>query len=205
VTVAPDPKKPHGEARPDDDVVVWKWKGTGWTIPWVVKTSEEEQKLRRWLREGQWIARDAAIELIQNHCKTTVGHAQKLLLDARPEVRYANDIDRENPRFDYAYAKDDLEGWLDRHYPPQPEPELEHEPPSKHEARRRGPKPKKFDRVVTGMQTEIKEGNMTLDELKGFDEEALAARYKVSRKTARKARDRVEADPITVPNCSYFS
>lgn len=84
-------------------------------------TPEQKTKLREWLEDGKlWISVDAAIKLIEDHLSTTTGHAQKLLADARAsgEVRFANDdgivCDR---RFDYAFRKDDLIGWLARNYP----------------------------------------------------------------------------------------
>ena len=85
-----------------------------------VMNEQEEQQLKQRISEGkQWISVERAVDLIQNCLSTTTGHAQKLLKDARAsgEVRYANgDGIVNDPRFDYAYRKDDLGGWLDRQF-----------------------------------------------------------------------------------------
>jgi hypothetical protein len=84
-------------------------------------TPEQEQGLKESIADAsQWISVEKAIELIKSRLSTTTGHARKLLADARAskEVEYLNDDGIiKDPRFDYAYRKDDLEGWLDRHYP----------------------------------------------------------------------------------------
>jgi hypothetical protein len=86
-----------------------------------VTNEKKKRDLKQWIAGGQqWISVDEAIELIKTSLATTLGHARKLLLDARAsgEVRYANDDGLvKDPRFDYAFRKDDLEGWLDRHHP----------------------------------------------------------------------------------------
>jgi hypothetical protein len=83
-------------------------------------TKSEEQQLKEWLADGkQWMSVDEAIGLIKDYLKTTVGHAQKILKEARAsgEVRYANDDGIANdPRFDSMYRKDDLLGYLDRQF-----------------------------------------------------------------------------------------
>lgn len=57
-------------------------------------------------------------------------------------------------------------------------------PPKK----KRGPPAVKTQAISARMRTEISEGKLTAEQLDGFDEEALAARYKASRYTVRNAR-----------------
>ncbi|MFO1099754.1 MAG: hypothetical protein U1E81_16175 [Xanthobacteraceae bacterium] len=84
-------------------------------------TPEQKLKLKAWIEDGKlWISVDAAIRLIEERLNTTAGHAQKLLADARAsgEVRFANDDGIVcDPRFDCAFRKDDLIGWLRRNHP----------------------------------------------------------------------------------------
>lgn len=86
-------------------------------------TPKQKTKLNEWLEDGKlWISVDAAIRLIEERLNTTTGHAQKLLADARAsrEVRFGNDDGIVcDPRFDYAFRKDDLIGWLDRQFAKQ--------------------------------------------------------------------------------------
>jgi hypothetical protein len=94
------------------------------TVPWIVETPEQEQQLREWITEGQWISIEAAIELIKVRFNASPGYARKLWMDARAsgEVPPANDDGIiKNPRFDYAVRIDDLEGWIGRH-PDKPKP-----------------------------------------------------------------------------------
>lgn len=55
-------------------------------------------------------------------------------------------------------------------------------------ARRRGPPPKKLERVKEAMRNDIGQRQLSLAELDGMLEKTLAQRYGVSRDTARKAR-----------------
>jgi hypothetical protein len=58
-------------------------------------------------------------------------------------------------------------------------------------ARRRGPRPVKFERAKNAMKDELKMGRRTVDDLENMLEKDLAAEYGVSRETARKARNAV--------------
>jgi hypothetical protein len=81
-------------------------------------SESQRRQLEEWLADGkQWISVDETIKFIKTRVATTLGHAQKLLKDARASgaVQYANDDGMvRDPRYDYAYRKDDLAGWLDR-------------------------------------------------------------------------------------------
>jgi len=54
--------------------------------------------------------------------------------------------------------------------------------------KKRGPPPVLRQTISAQMQAEISEGKLTAEQLVGFDEEALSARYKASRGTVREAR-----------------
>ncbi len=62
-------------------------------------------------------------------------------------------------------------------------------------SRRRGPKTGKTEAVVAKMQTAIGNGSLTHAQLASMTEEAMAADYKVSRDTARTARNKVLSPP----------
>jgi len=85
---------------------------------WPVPTTKQAQKLKQWIAERRELLSPAeAIEFIKNRIKTTPGHARSVLAEARASgaVDYFNDSGpAKDPRFDWAYCKDDLEGWLDR-------------------------------------------------------------------------------------------
>jgi hypothetical protein len=72
-------------------------------------------------------------------------------------------------------------------------------PAPTHFARPRGRKPKKLDQVKEAMREDDRSGQLTLAALRDMPEKNLAARYHVSRDTARKARDAVlsERSPKT--------
>jgi hypothetical protein len=57
--------------------------------------------------------------------------------------------------------------------------------------RPRGRRPKKLEGVIKAMSEDIRQGRLTKDALSNMLEKDLAARYDVSRHTARKARDAV--------------
>ena len=57
--------------------------------------------------------------------------------------------------------------------------------------KKRGPKPVKLQAVKEAIRTDIQGGNYSLEALGRMMEKELAARYKVSRDTARSARDAV--------------
>jgi Bacterial regulatory proteins, gntR family len=61
-------------------------------------------------------------------------------------------------------------------------------------ARKRGRKPVKRERVRQAMLNDIEQGNLTVEKLGDMLEKELAERYKVSRDTARKARDAILSD-----------
>jgi hypothetical protein len=83
----------------------------------------------------------------------------------------------------------DLDAWL------CPEAPQTHKPANPGQSpilpRARGPRPKKLMSVTARMQDEINSGNLSPCELGAMKEEALAAQYRVSRDTARKARKNV--------------
>jgi hypothetical protein len=56
---------------------------------------------------------------------------------------------------------------------------------------RRGPRPKKSEAVERAMWEQIERGTLSMDELRGTKEEALAAEHHCSRKTVRRARKSV--------------
>jgi hypothetical protein len=60
-------------------------------------------------------------------------------------------------------------------------------------ARRRGAPPRKFEQVSAAMCDDLRQGRLTPAELKNMLEKNLAAKYGVSRDTARKARNAVLA------------
>jgi hypothetical protein len=64
-------------------------------------------------------------------------------------------------------------------------------PASTHSARPRGRRPKKLDQVKAAMREDIVRGQKTPHGLRDMREKDLAARYGVSRDTARRARDAV--------------
>jgi len=64
-------------------------------------------------------------------------------------------------------------------------------PAPTHCARPRGRRPKKLDQVKEAMRNDIQLGQKTPDGLRHMLEKELAARYRVSRDTARRARDAV--------------
>jgi hypothetical protein len=66
------------------------------------------------------------------------------------------------------------------------------------ERHRRGPKPGKFDATYAKMQADLKEGRLTKEALGAMQEKALAFDYRVSRDTARKARNKVLGE-LTAP------
>jgi hypothetical protein len=130
--------------------VVWIWVLPKRQLEWPIPTSEEEQKLKQWKLEGeQVISREMAIELILAHVKATRGdveatqdYAEKLLLAATrvdKEVKYYNDDRAEEPRFDFAFRKDGLLGWLHRKFG---EPQVK---PAQQEGKRRGGRKLQFD------------------------------------------------------------
>jgi DNA-binding GntR family transcriptional regulator len=57
--------------------------------------------------------------------------------------------------------------------------------------RPRGAKPKKLEQVKEAMRKDIRQGRHTLAQLSNMREKDLAAEYRVSRDTARKARKAV--------------
>jgi DNA-binding GntR family transcriptional regulator len=58
-------------------------------------------------------------------------------------------------------------------------------------ARLRGRRPKKLGQVIEAISEDIRQGRLTEDALTNTLEKDLAAKYGVSRDTARKARDAV--------------
>jgi hypothetical protein len=96
------------------------------TEPVLPLTEAQQQQLKQWIAEPrQWILPDEAVRLIKDYLNTTQGRARKLLLKARKsgEVDFANDDPAGDPRYDYAYKKDDLLGRLNRRYPQTPQAE----------------------------------------------------------------------------------
>ena len=57
--------------------------------------------------------------------------------------------------------------------------------------RRRGARPEKFEQAKDAMRNDIQQGRLTVAELDNMLEKNLAAKYGVSRDTARKARKAV--------------
>jgi hypothetical protein len=111
----------EGDVRFGEDaegrIRVEGWRGGGWTIP-LELTPEQEKELEKEIRKAQqWILKEAALELIESHCRTTRGHAQDILKKAcKSWVRHNDDI---GPGI---VSKDDLQAWLNENYPQQPEP-----------------------------------------------------------------------------------
>ena len=62
--------------------------------------------------------------------------------------------------------------------------------------RRRGPKPKKLDRVKRDMRRDIEDGELTAEGLQDMAEKNLESTYGVSRDTARKARRAVLSEIV---------
>jgi hypothetical protein len=61
--------------------------------------------------------------------------------------------------------------------------------------RKRGPKSNKLESVTAQMEDDINSNRLSLNQLDQEKQEALAARYRVSRDTANKARQRVLSSP----------
>jgi Bacterial regulatory proteins, gntR family len=68
-----------------------------------------------------------------------------------------------------------------------------------HSTRQLGRRPKKLDQVKEAMREDIRGGQKTADGLRHMLEKELAARYGVSRDTARRARDAVLSERPTGP------
>jgi hypothetical protein len=68
--------------------------------------------------------------------------------------------------------------------------------PAMPSGRRRGPPATKLNDTIAAMQKDIEQGTLTRTSLSGLREKELSTRYRVSRNTARKARDQVLANLV---------
>jgi hypothetical protein len=74
--------------------------------------------------------------------------------------------------------------------------------PARTHSGKRGPEPKTGNAVKEAMRKDLREKRLTVQQLVGMVEEALAARYGVSRDTCRKARKAVLQESEFVENSS---